>query len=217
MNLTAFLSRITAFSLSLGLLTAAAQAANQTPTVTAVSTDVASLPYIFQLRVRDMPRVLPTLQSYSFGQSQGLWVLIGGRTNGMHKFTDSPLRNFPPRRQNKKIWVIDPVGGKRWSRNLDDSSLTQDQVDNLSSFAAQSVQIGDTLYVVGGYGFSNSLNDFTTYSTLTAFDLGNIVKWVRRETLPPGKQDLAALIRQTTHRVLKVTGGEMTNFANPSC
>jgi len=157
-----------------------------------------------------MPRLLPTLQSYTAGQSQGLWVLIGGRTNGMHGFTDDPLANFPPRYQNKHIWVIDPVTGRRWSRRINDSSLTRHQVDALSSFAAQSVQINDTLYVVGGYGFSRRKNDFTTFTTMTAYDLGDIIKWVRREAgLPPGKEDLANLIRQTSHGVLQVTGGQM--------
>jgi hypothetical protein len=87
--------------------------------------------------------------------------------------------------------------------------LTPDQVDGLSSFATQSVQIGDRLYVVGGYGFSRSANDFMTFPTMTAFDLTNLVRWVRKRPLPPGKEDLASLIRQTQDDVLKVTGGQM--------
>jgi hypothetical protein len=192
-----------------GLPNSAAIADNQTPTVSPVSTNAASLPYNLKLRKREMPNVLPTLQSFVFGQSQGLWVLIGGRTNGLHKFTDDPLKNFPPRRQNGRIWVIDPSSGRKWSRALDDSSLTPDQVDGLSAFAAQSVQIGETLYVAGGYGFSRSLNDFMTFPTMTAFDLGNIIRWVRREGGLQGGEDLAALIRQTEDDVLKVTGGQL--------
>jgi hypothetical protein len=187
---------------------------NQTPTVSPVSTNAASLPYALKLRKREMPNVLPTLQSFVFGQSQGLWVLIGGRTNGLHKFTDDPLKNFPPRRQNSRIWVIDPATGRKWSRPLDDSSLTVDQVDGLSAFAAQSVQIGDTLYVVGGYGFSRSLNDFMTFPTMTAFDLGNIIRWVRKEGGLQGGEDLAVLIRQTEDNVLKVTGGQLMMIGN---
>lgn len=196
--------------ISLGLAVGAAVADNQTPTVSPVSTDTSSLPYTLKLRKREMPRVLPTLQSFASGQSQGLWVLIGGRTNGLHQFTDDPLQNFPPRRQNREIWVIDPVSGAKWSRRLNDSSLTRDQIDGLAAFAAQSVQIGDTLYLVGGYGYLRSVKNFVTYSTMTALDLGNIIKWVRREAgLPPGKEDLAALIRQTNDDALKVTGGQM--------
>jgi hypothetical protein len=162
-----------------------------------------------------MPFNLPTLQAFSAGQINGLWVLIGGRTNGMHGFTSNPLANFPPRKQSTRIWVIDPVSGKRWSRKLDDSSLTNDQVDMLSAFAAQEVQVGNTLYFVGGYGYSRSLGDFTTYSTMTAFDLDKIVNWVRRlGDAPGGNADLATLIRQTSNDVLKVTGGKLTMIGN---
>ena len=206
--LTGFLAAgALALGVQFGVASGPATADNQTPTVSRVSTDAESLPYTLSLRKREMPHVLPTLQSFVFGQSQGLWVLLGGRTNGLHKFTDDPLKNFPPRRQNGRIWVIDPISGRKWSRPLDDSSLTPDQVDGLSTFAAQSVQIGDTLYVVGGYGFSRSLNDFMTFPTMTALDLGNIIKWVRRENF--NEPDLAALIRQTEHDVLKVTGGQL--------
>jgi hypothetical protein len=186
-----------------------AAADNQTPTVSPVSTNTASLPYTVRLLKREMPKVLPTLQSFASGQSQGLWVLIGGRTNGLHNFTSNPLKNFPPRRQNARIWVIDPVSGRTWVRPLDDSSLTPDQVDGLSAFATESVQIGDTLYVAGGYGFSRSANNFMTFPTMTAFDLSDLIRWVRKEQLPAGKKDLASLIRQTQSSVLKVTGGQM--------
>jgi len=195
----------------LGLISTTARADNQTPTVSPILTDTSSLPYTVQLRERNMPLTLPTLQSFAAGQYGGLWVLIGGRTNGMHGFSNNPLANFPPSKQNKRIWVIDPVSGQRWSRQLNDSSLTEDQVDTLSSFAAQALQVGNTLYVVGGYGYSRSLGDFTTYSTMTAFDLDKIVNWVRKlGDAPGGKADLATLIRQTSNDVLKVTGGQMT-------
>ena len=199
----------------LGLIAATARADNQTPTVSPVLTDTSSLPYTVRLRQRNIPFTLPTLQSFTAGQYGGLWVLIGGRTNGLHRFTNNPLANFPPSKQNKRIWVIDPASGQRWSRRLDDSSLTDDQVDMLSSTAMQAVQIGNTHYVVGGYGYSRSLGDFTTYSTMTAFDLDKIVNWVRKlSDAPGGNADLASLIRQTSNSVLKVTGGQMTMLGN---
>jgi hypothetical protein len=204
-------SAIASFCLPL----APTHADNQTPTVSPVLTDTSSLPYTVQIRQRDMPFSLPTLQAFSAGQINGLWVLFGGRTSGLHGFTGNPLVNFPPRKQSTRIWVIDPVSGRRWSRDLSDSSLTEDQVDMLSSFAAQEVQVGNTLYFVGGYGYSRSLGDFTTYSTMTAFDLDKIVNWVRRRNdAPGGNADLANLIRQTSNSVLKVTGGKLTVIGN---
>lgn len=194
---------------------APAWADNQTPTVSPVSKDTALLPYTVRLREVKRDTVLPTLQSYAYGQVDGLWVLVGGRTSGLHKFTNNPIRNFPPRRQNDRIWVIDPATGKRWSRLLSDSSLTADQVDALSGTAAQGLQLGTTLYVVGGYGFQRSINDFVTYDTMTAFDLNDIVNWVRSpRRLPDDKKDLADLIRQMSHPILKVTGGQITQIGD---
>ena len=198
--------------LATGLTAGRAFADNQTPTVSPVSTDTSSLSYTIKLRKRDVP-TLPTLQSFASGQSNGLWVIIGGRTNGLHNFTNNPVKNFPPAKQNKSIHVIDPATGQKWSRRLDDSTLTQDQVDALSTTATENIQIGETLYVVGGYGYSRSLKDFKTYSSMTAFDLPTIVKWVRKEGAA-GKRDLAKIIRQTDRAVLKVTGGQLLMIGN---
>jgi len=194
--------------LATGLTAGRALAQNQTPTVSPVSIDTSSLNYTIKLRKRDVP-VLPTLQSFASGQSNGLWVIIGGRTNGLHNFTNNPVKNFPPAKQNRKIYVIDPATGQKWSRRLDDSTLTEDQVDALSTTATESVQIGETLYMVGGYGRLRSHKDFKTFASMTAFDLPTIIKWVRNESLPPGKRDLAKIIRQTHRSALKVTGGQL--------
>ncbi len=203
-------------SISLGLSGTASLADNQTPTVTPVSTDKGALPYEVKLvRVKKTAKTLPNLQSFADGHVDGLWVIVGGRTSGLHNFTDSGLKNFPPRKQNDKIWVIDPETGDRWSRKLSDSSLSEDQVDALSSTAMESLQIGDTLYVIGGYGYKRSVSNFVTHDTLTAFDLDDIVQWVRSPgSLPPEKRDLADLIRQTSNSVLKVTGGQATKLGN---
>jgi hypothetical protein len=202
------------FAVTLGLGSGAVRADNQTPTVSAVSTNSESLPYSVKLKkVKNTAKTLPTLQSFASGQIDGLWVLIGGRTNGLHKFSNSGLKNFPPRDQNDRIWVIDPATGDRWSRKLSDSSLSEDQVDALSSTAMESMQLGNTLYVIGGYGYQTSIDNFATFDTLTAFDLAKIVLWVRApKALPANEQDLADIIRQTSHDVLKVTGGQMTKL-----
>src|SRR5690606_13125810 len=82
---------------------------NQTPTVSPVSLDTDQLPYAVSLRRVKTATTLPTLQSFAAATHDGLWVLIGGRTNGLHNFSNDPLKNFPPSDQNKRIWVIDPV------------------------------------------------------------------------------------------------------------
>lgn len=194
-----------ALALVATLPAAPARADNQTKNTSPVSLEADKLPYEVKLVRVATPRPLPTLQSFAVGEYQGLWVLFGGRTNGLHNFTNDPLKNFPPSDQNRRVWVIDPTTWKVWSRSVADSKLTDDQVDELSATATEHLQLGDTLYVVGGYGYQRSISDFRTFPTLTAIDLGDLVDWVRHKT----NKDLSKLIRQTRDETLRVTGGEI--------
>ena len=122
---------------------------------------------------------VPTLQSFASGIYNGQWVLIAGRTNGLHGFSDDGLANFPPRYQNTDVWVIDPVSKETWSRSLKDTSsgLSSSEIDSLSSTNTESYQNGDTLFIVGGYVYTNK--NFTTYNALSAIHLPTLVDWVK--------------------------------------
>ena len=197
----------TALCLTLALVGApfAARADNQTPTVSNVSLDTSALPYGVTLERVNTDGKLPTLQSFATATHDGLWILIGGRTNGLHNFTNDPLKNFPPSAQNRKIWVIDPQKWKVWSRRLDDSQLNQNQIDELSTTATASVQIGDTLYVIGGYGYLKKVEDFRTQPVMTAFDVKKLVDWVKGDS----NKGLEKIIRQVRDDILRVTGGQL--------
>src|SRR5437762_7746078 len=150
------------FSLAVALagISTAARADNQTPTTSPIAVGSGNLPYDIRLRRVDTHRTLPTLQAFASGilggifSETGLWVIIGGRTNGLHNFSTDPLENFPPSAQNRRIWIIDPTSWKVWSRSIKNSRLSVDQVDQLSASAYEHVQLGDVLYVIGGYGYS---------------------------------------------------------------
>jgi hypothetical protein len=45
----------------------------------------------------------PALHSFAVAQSNGKWLFIGGRTNGIHSFDPLPINNFPPSQANH--WV----------------------------------------------------------------------------------------------------------------
>lgn len=192
-------------AVAVGGLAPAALADNQTPTVSNVSLDTSGLPYEVTLKRTTFKDTPPTLQSFAVGNYDGLWILIGGRTNGLHDFSNDPLKNFPPSDQNRKIWVIDPEKGKVWSRRLNDSKLDQNQIDELSATATESVQIDNTLFVVGGYGFFEKVDDFRTFSSMTVFNVKDLVDWVRKDT----KTDLSKLMASVHDDVLRVTGGNL--------
>jgi hypothetical protein len=184
----------------------AAWAQNQTPDVTPIQFSN-PLPYTLSLVPLDFGAAeLPTLHSYAAAQYDGKWILLAGRTNGLHGFDRfDPVSNFPPQYQNREIWLIDPVSRQSWRRSLDDpsSGLTEAQILSLSPTNNQFTQRGDRLYMTGGYGIQPN-GDFGTFDTLTAIDLPGIAQWVAG-----GAGTAADHIRQLSDPVFRVTGGAM--------
>lgn len=184
-----------------------ATSANQTADLSPIFSQD-SLP--FTIGIEQESFSLPNgLHSYVSAIYDGKWLLLAGRTNGLHGFENTD-DNFPPRKQNTVVYVVDPLKQTVHSRGLDDptSGLTQEQIDLLSVTSAQSFQDGKTLYISGGYGVDSSNGEFSTKSALTAIDIPLLMKWVKK----PTKSNAAHLaIRQTFDPILQVTGGYMTS------
>ena len=99
---------------------------------------------------------VPGLQSFAAGQYGDQWVVLAGKTGGMHSFES----------RNTSAWVIDPVTKQAWGRNFDDptSGLSQQAVYSLSSSNPQSYQRDNTLFITGGYVYEAAIDNFTTYN-----------------------------------------------------
>ncbi|TWU22667.1 hypothetical protein [Bythopirellula polymerisocia] len=187
-----------------GIFFCAAQ--NQTPDFSPVQVN-SPLPYQVALRETSFGSAsLPTLHSYSAAVHDGKWVLIAGRTNGLHDFTNSGSLNFPAQFQNHDVWVIDPATHQSWSRSLEDGSsgLSANQIASLTPTNQQFTHIGDRLYITGGYGIPGSGAGFTTFDTLSAINLDGIVDWVVN-----GTGQAVDHIRQINDPLFKITGGAM--------
>jgi len=172
-----------------------------------------SLPYTISIVLSDFQ--LPSdnvdsfgIQSYVSATYHGKWLLLAGRTNGLHGFSSTP-DNFPPLQQNTIVYVVDPKKGTVKTKSLLDptSHLSRTQIDTLSTTAAQYYQVGNTLYVVGGYGVDTSSGQFSTKSTLSAIDVPGLIRWVESGS---SKVTAAEYIRQTSHPLLQVTGGYLS-------
>lgn len=176
-------------------------AQNQTETLSPVLPET-SLPFTIQIDIA--PFSLPTgLQAYASAIHGGKWLLLAGRTNGLHSF-DNVGNNFPPAFQNATVYAVDPSSGASWNRSLSDpsSGLSQTDVDTLSVTASQFFQKGQTLYLVGGYGINTATGQMETKSTLTAIDVEKMIHWVMH-----GKPSAKKSIRQVSNPLLQVTGG----------
>ncbi len=189
------------------VLSPIAQAANQTAAVSPVQNG--GLGFGVDLRPHNMGQaVVPTLHSFAAGEHNGKWVIIGGRTNGLHGFENIGVLNFPEASANREVWVIDPLTQQTWSRSIEgvDGGFSSVEIASLSTTNNQFQQVGDRLYLTGGYGVSSAgaLFNFETFDRLTSIDLPGLTDWVIS-----GTGTASDHVRQISDPMFKVTGGAM--------
>ena len=144
------------------------------------------------------------IQSYVFGQANGKWLVLGGRLDGLHQ--RQPWASFDVAGHNNQIIVVDPVAQQKWTASL--ASLPVAIQEQLSSTNMEFYQENDYLYCIGGYGFSATENDHTTYSKLTAVKVSDVINAVINGT------SFNAFFRQITDPLFQVTGGRLKKIDN---
>ncbi len=177
---------------------------SQAPIVPASPTPVVAttqnLPYSLEITQVPLPS-LPSIQSAVYAQANGLWLLFGGRTNGLHNF--NPTGNFPPQDQNNDIIVIDPATGRTWIEPWSAVGIPASVAVSLSSSNQEFYQTGNQLYTVGGYSQNPITNQYQTYDSLTSINVSGLINAIVSGTSG------AAFVRQARDPRLQVTGGEM--------
>lgn len=114
---------------------------------------------------------LPGVQSFVFGQHEGKWLIIGGRLDGLH--LRQPPFTFDIPGHNTNFMVVDPESGQFWMAPTD--NLPESHREQLSATNMLFHQEGNTLFAVGGYGFSPTAADHTTYPYLTAIQVEEVI------------------------------------------
>ncbi len=114
---------------------------------------------------------VPALHSGVAVVYQGKWILIGGRTNGLHGFL--PISAFPNNGRNENVYLVDIASEQTLSAPL--NNLPQKTFEGLTSSNMQFALRDSILYVTGGYGWNDSAQNFITYRTLTAINLNGLV------------------------------------------
>jgi hypothetical protein len=139
------------------------------------------------------------IQSYAYGQHNGKWLIIGGRLDGLHR--RQPWASFDIAGHNNQLIVIDPVSKQSWSAAM--SNLPTGIQEQLSSTNMNFYQDNDYLYCVGGYGYSATVGDHTTFSNLTAIDVPAVISAI------VSGGNISAHFRQITDTEFQVTGGRL--------
>jgi hypothetical protein len=164
-----------------------------------------SLP--FRLEVKEVPVAAsaPAIQSIVVAPAGERFLLIGGRTSGMHGFSKGP-NNFPPAGQNRLITLFDPGAGNV-AGSLDIDVLGAALADPLASTNAQECLDGTTCYVIGGYGLDSSTNSMVSFDTVTRFDAVALAALIAKGEKDPTK--LRALFAQGHDPRFKICGGDL--------
>lgn len=170
-----------------------------------------SLPYRVTIEQADF--MLPAgIHSFAYAVHEGEWLLIAGRTNGLHNVDNTDPNNNPflPSQQNINVFVVNPKTKITYYRSLYDPSakLSQAQIDLLSTSNTlfYHAKQKNTLYVVGGYGIDTASNTMGTKQALTAIDIPNLIQWVKN---PEKSKSAAACVRTIFDPIFQLTGGVM--------
>lgn len=157
----------------------------------------------FTLKVEPMTiSTMPGIQSYAWAKYEGKWVLLGGRTDGLHKRQANA--SFDQAGQNSFITVVDPVTEQVWTSSI--SSLPTPIQEQFLSTNMEFIQADSFLYVLGGYGYSVSKGTHITHPVMSAIHLPSLLNHVLNG------QSIQNDIRQISDTNFAVTGGYLNEL-----
>ncbi len=168
-----------------------------------------ALPYTLEFveKTYSGKKPLPCLQSYvSAVASDGSWLVIAGRKQGLHTFKGAPAKNFLPDSSNHYMFVINPQTGDFVSFDVNTLNATLSaplQATNLQSYFDEST---GQLYIVGGYGWKADKSNMMTFTTIMRFKVDDMVAAIKSGA--PASQ-ITALIEVSQDDRFAVTGGEL--------
>lgn len=142
---------------------------------------------------------LPGLHSFVIAQDNGKWLIIGGRKDGSH--ARQPFRSFPGDENNTNIYVIDAAEKKYFSSTVKD--MPSGLKEQLQSGNMNFYQDGNTLYITGGYAYSDSEDDHITFPYLTSVSVSELIQAVVNGS------SVNSYFKQLRDTVFAVTGGQM--------
>ncbi|MFZ9386751.1 MAG: hypothetical protein ACO25B_02625 [Chitinophagaceae bacterium] len=159
----------------------------------------------FRISMEPMiPSGFTGLQSYAWARSGSRILLVGGRTDGLHR--PQPFAAFNRTNNNTSLIVIDLETEKTWKKDI--STLPTPIAEQLQSTNMEFFQEGNTLILAGGYGYSESRRTHITHPSLLLIRVNEMVNAVVE-----GKDPLPFIFRMEDER-MAVTGGRLSKLGD---
>ena len=140
----------------------------------------------------------PALQSFAWGLDGEDWLLLGGLTNGLHDHR--PPFSFLAADRNTQVHVVNYASQTVWSAPL--SNLPPSIAEQLSSSNMEFIQVGEWLYLFGGYGYDAVSGAWITHPQLTVVNVPGAIAAIQ------SGGDPAPHFRQLEDEAFAVTGGQ---------
>ena len=173
--------------------------------ITSVVTFAQQIPFNYSVKLNPVTIAnLPGLHSFAVAQSGNKWLVIGGRKDGLH--ARQPFNAFPAASNNTDIYVIDINTKQFWSASV--NSLATGLKEQLQSTNVNFYQDDDSLYIIGGYGYSASAVDHITFPNLTSVSVGGLINAVINSN------PIAPYFKQITDQNFAVNGGQLGKIGN---
>ena len=147
---------------------------------------------------------LPALQSFALGVCDSGFVIFGGRANGFHGFGSE--QNFPYLTANKTLYPYNKYTHTLYTMSVD--SLPEDLHEQYISTNMENRQIGEYLYVCGGYGMINAGqqdSNWVTHNIISRVNVNQMYNAIRNSN----KDALAKGIAYDKNDIVISTGGEL--------
>ena len=159
-----------------------------------------TIPFNYSLKLKPVTvSGLPGLHSFAFAQSGNKWLIIGGRKDGLH--ARQPFNAFLEVNSNSDIYVIDVINNQYWTASV--NTLATGLKEQLQSTNMNFFQDKDSLYIIGGYGYSATALDHVTYPNLTSISVTGLINAIVNGT------PIVSNFKQITDTRFAVNGGHL--------
>ncbi len=162
-----------------------------------------NFPFILKLEPV-IPGGFTGLQSYAWAKSGSKVLLVGGRTDGLHR--RQPFAAFNKKYNNTDFVVIDLQSEKVWKKSV--NGLPAKLAEQLQSSNMEFFQEQNSLFIIGGYGYSETARDHITHPYLVSIKVTELIN-----AITDGKE-ITPYIIQTKDDRMAVTGGRLNKLGN---
>jgi hypothetical protein len=151
-----------------------------------------------------IPEGFTGLQSYAWAKSGNKILLIGGRTDGLHR--RQPFASFSKKYNNTDLIVLDINTEKVWKKSV--TSFPSTLAEQLQSTNMEFFQQQNDLIIIGGYGYSETKRDHITHPSILKCKVKELIDGII------GNKDITSFITQLTDERMAVTGGRLNKLGN---